>query len=126
MEKGPEKVSASALAEPAAQHTAGMTRLQAFASDDAWFGLVSSQPGEWSGWHHHGDTETYFYVLDGQLQFEYGDGGRQRLDMSAGDFVHMPARVVHRERTAPGQPGRVVLVRVGHGPNVVNVEGPTG
>lgn len=36
----------------------------------------------------------------------------------------MPAGVVHRERTAPGEPGEIVLVRLGSGPAVVNVDEP--
>jgi uncharacterized RmlC-like cupin family protein len=62
-------------------------------------------------------------VLSGGLEFEYGPG-RERVSVGPGDFAHMPRGVVHRERTAPGEPGEAVLVRIGRGPAVVNVEEP--
>jgi len=110
---------------PADQQTAAIAREQAFATADRWIGYVRTEPGEWSGWHHHGDTDTYFYMLRGQLEFELGSDG-SGLAIRPGDFAHMPPHVVHRERTAPGEGGEVILVRIGPGPTVVNVEGPRG
>ena len=111
------------LDEVPAQQTPGIRRRQAFAEADRWVGYVETQPGEWSGWHHHGETDTYLYVLAGGLEFEFGPAG-ERLLVGEGDFALMPAGVVHRERTTPGSPGRIVLVRLGPGPAVVNVDGP--
>jgi uncharacterized RmlC-like cupin family protein len=111
------------LAELPEQQTAAITRRQAFAGEDRWVGHVSTQAGEWSGWHHHGETDTYLYVLSGSLEFEFGPE-RERVSTGPGDFAHVPRGVVHRERTAPGQPGEAVLVRIGRGPAVVNVEEP--
>jgi uncharacterized RmlC-like cupin family protein len=42
----------------------------------------------------------------------------------AGDFIFNPARVVHREITAPEEPAEFFVVRVGTGPQNVNVDGP--
>ena len=106
-----------------AQQTPGIHRRQAFAGEDRWVGYVETQPGEWSGWHHHGETDTYMYVLAGGLEFEFGPG-RERLVVARGDFALMPAGVIHRERTTPGGPGGIVLVRLGPGPAVVNVDDP--
>ena len=111
------------LAEPPGQQTPAIRRREAFAGDDRWVGFVETQPGEWSGWHHHGETDTYLYVLSGVLEFEFGPA-RERLSVGRGHFAHMPPRVVHRERTAPGEPGEIVLVRIGRGPAVVNVDEP--
>jgi mannose-6-phosphate isomerase-like protein (cupin superfamily) len=111
------------LTEPPEQQTPAIRRRQAFATEDRWVGYVRTQPGEWSGWHHHGETDTYLYVLSGGLEFEYGPG-HERVSVGRGDFVHMPQRVVHRERTAPGEPGEAILVRIGRGPAVVNVDKP--
>ena len=110
----------SQLVEVPAQQTPGIRRRQAFAGDDRWVGHVETQPGEWSGWHHHGDTDTYMYVLAGGLEFEFGPG-RERIVVEPGDFALMPAGVIHRERTTPGAPGEIVLVRLGTGPVLVNV-----
>jgi uncharacterized RmlC-like cupin family protein len=44
--------------------------------------------------------------------------------VSTGDFVYIPARLVHRETVAP-EGGTGVVVRVGgQGPTVHNVDGP--
>ena len=50
-------------------------------------------------------------------------GGRTERASVAGEVL-MPASVVHRERTTPGTPGEIVLVRIGPGPVVVNVDDP--
>ena len=121
----PVVVARADLAEPPEQQTPAVHRRQAFAGDDRWVGYVETQPGEWSGWHHHGETDTYFYVLSGVLEFEYGPA-REHLRVGSGDFAHMPPGVIHRERTPPGEPGEIVLVRVGRGPAVVNVDEPPG
>jgi mannose-6-phosphate isomerase-like protein (cupin superfamily) len=119
----PVVVSPTDLAEPPEQQTPGIRRQQAFVADDRWIGYIRTTPGEWSGWHHHGETDTYFYVLRGGLEFELR-AEDTTISVGPGDFAHMPAGVVHRERTAPGPGGEAVLVRIGRGPAVVNVDDP--
>jgi len=119
----PVVVSPHERRAPTGQQTAGMQREQAFAADDRWVGFVSSDPGAWSGWHHHGETDTYFYVMQGGIEFEYGSEGAA-LAVNAGDFCHVPKGLVHRERPRPGARAELVLVRFGSGPTVVNVDGP--
>lgn len=113
-----ERVIASGPATP------GMLREAAFAGEDRWVGFVRTEPGVRSGWHHHGETDTYFYVLHGAMELEFGPGGHERLAVRAGDFAHVPAGLVHREGTPSGDPAEIILVRIGHGQPVVNVEGP--
>jgi len=120
----PVVVTPAERSEPPGQQTPGIRRQQAFTGDDRWVGYVHTQPGAWSGWHHHGETDTYLYVIKGRLEFEFGTDG-ETVSFGPGDFAHMPRGVVHRERTQPGDPGEVVLVRFGSGPAVVNVEEPT-
>lgn len=119
----PVVVSAAARQSISGQQTSGMQRQQAFAADDRWIGFVTSDPGKWSDWHHHGETDTYFYVLQGGIEFEFGADGAT-ITVDTGDFCHVPKGLVHRERPLPGATAEVVLVRVGSGPTVVNVEGP--
>ena len=121
----PEVMSREDLVRPSSQQTRGMVREQAFSGDDRWVGYVHSDPGEWSGWHHHGETDTYFYVLRGGVDFEYGTKG-DTAEVGAGEFCHVPAGLVHRERPHPGERAELVLVRVGSGPTVVNVDSPAG
>jgi uncharacterized RmlC-like cupin family protein len=104
--------------------TPGITREQAFADETRWVGWVQTDPGVTSGWHHHGEHDTYVYVLAGEIELEAGPGGTERVVGRPGDFVHIPAGVVHREGTPPGEAGRGVVVRIGQGPTVFNVEGP--
>lgn len=107
-----------------ADATSGVVREQAFAGDGVWMGLVSTSPQRPSGWHHHGDTETYFFVQRGTVRMEFGVDGARTVTAHEGDFVHVPAGVVHREVNPTDETGVVLLVRVGGGPTVVNVDGP--
>lgn len=123
MSERPRVVPPSALVEAPGLKTAGMHRRQAFAAEDRWVGYVSSEPGEWSGWHHHGEHDTYLYVVAGGIEFEYGDA-HDRIAVNAGEFGVMPNHVVHRERATAGETAEIVLVRIGQGPTVFNVEDP--
>lgn len=119
----PIVVTAAERQLPPGVQTTGIRREQAFATEDRWVGYVTSEPGEWSDWHHHGATDTCFYVLQGGMEFEFGPE-RATATVNSGDFCHVPKGVVHRERPLPGVRAEVVLVRIGSGPTVVNVEGP--
>lgn len=100
-----------------------MVRERAFGGD-VWAGIVKTAPNRPSGWHHHGHYETYFYVMEGQMRMEFGPGGSDAIVAGPGDFVHVPAETVHREVNPADTPGAVVLMRIGNGPPVVNVDGP--
>lgn len=107
-----------------ADATTGMVREQAVANEDFWIGEVRAAPQRPSGWHHHGDYDTYLYVKSGHVQFEFGPDGEKVVEGSPGDFIHVPKQVVHREVNPSEEEGSVILVRVGSGPPVINVEGP--
>jgi uncharacterized RmlC-like cupin family protein len=104
--------------------TSGMARNQAFVSDNLWVGNVRTSPGAVSGWHHHGDHTTYGYVVSGKARFEFGPGGAESLDVGAGDFFMVPPMTVHRESNPGPEESAAVLVRIGAGPTVVNVDEP--
>jgi uncharacterized RmlC-like cupin family protein len=105
------------------ESTSGMVRETLFSDENVWVGISQAGPAE-SGWHHHGDMDTYVYILDGRSVVEYGPGGKQTAEVTAGSVVCVARGVVHRDIN-PG-PGNLVgfLVRVGQGPDVVNVSGP--
>jgi quercetin dioxygenase-like cupin family protein len=63
------------------------------------------------------------YFLRGAVEFELGDRG-ETIAVNTGDFCHVPQGVIHRERPRPGERAELILVRVGTGPTVVNVDGP--
>ena len=107
-----------------ADPTPGKHREQAVAVEGMWSGLVRTQPGVASGWHHHGDHDTVVYVVEGAVRIEFGPDGAQAADAAAGDFVHIPRHVVHRELNVGTVPSQEIVTRAGTGPLTVNVEGP--
>jgi uncharacterized RmlC-like cupin family protein len=107
-----------------ADQTQGMTREQAIAVEGMWAGLVRTEPQMLSGWHHHGDYDTSIYVVSGSLRMESGPGGSEVVEAGRGDFVHVPKGAIHREGNPGSEESHLVVVRAGHGPAVVNVDGP--
>jgi len=104
--------------------TPGMHRQVAFSSDGLWAGLVHTEPGASSGWHHHGDHETSLYVVRGAMRLEFGPGGEDAVEAGPGDFLRVPPHTVHRESNPGGERSTAVIGRAGSGPPTVNVEGP--
>ena len=106
------------------ERTPGMTREQAVAIEGMWAGLVRTEAHMITGWHHHADYDTSIYVVDGLLKMESGPGGTEVVEAGPGDFLHVPKGAIHREGNPTDQESRVVVVRAGRGPAVINVDGP--
>jgi uncharacterized RmlC-like cupin family protein len=109
----------------AALQTTGVVREEAFTTDGAWVGVVTTEPGEMSAWHHHGDHDTYAYVVSGLKRIEYGPGGTRSVTAGPDDFLHLPKGLLHREGNPSGEVSRSIAFRVGTGPATINVEGPS-
>lgn len=107
-----------------ADPTPGMIREQAVAVDGLWAGLVRTEAGMVSGWHHHGDYESTIYVVAGRLRMESGPGGGEVVEAGPGDFLHVPAGAVHREGNPTAEESHIVVVRAGRGQPTFNVDGP--
>jgi uncharacterized RmlC-like cupin family protein len=120
----PIVVRPSEVPAAAGAATPGMERRPLHDDRDRWVGWVRGDAGLAGGWHHHGDRDSYIYVISGGVTIEYGPGGREGVRAEAGDFLFNPARMIHREVTDPGQAGEFFVVRVGEGPQNVNVDGP--
>jgi uncharacterized RmlC-like cupin family protein len=114
----------TAAARTEGEATPGMVREQAFSTEATWAGLVRTEAGMVSGWHHHGDYETSVYVVSGVLRMESGPNGEDVIEARPGDFVYVPKSAIHREGNPSTEESHVVVVRSGHGPAVINVEGP--
>ena len=120
----PQIVTKDQLSQPPAEQTAGFARGEAFAHDGVWAGFSEFPGGATTGWHHHGDYATYAYITDGSMVVEYAD---EEAHVHAGDFVYIPAHLVHRESVPPSGGGGVVVRVGGEGPTTYNVEeGPAG
>lgn len=103
----------------------GARRETAFASDEGyWVGLVTTEPGLHTGWHHHGGYDTFVYLVSGTARLEYGPGGRETTEGGPGAFAHIPKGVVHREINPGGEENAVVVVRIGSGVPVIPTDGP--
>jgi uncharacterized RmlC-like cupin family protein len=105
-------------------HTPGMVREQAVVTGDMWAGLVRTEPHMVSGWHHHGDHETAIYVISGLLRMESGPGGESVIEARPGDFLNVAKEAIHRESNPGDTESQIVVVRAGHGPTGINVNGP--
>ena len=104
--------------------TAGMVRHTAVASDTLWMGEVQTAAGARSDWHHHGEHTTYGCVVSGQLRFEFGPNGSGSAVASHGDFFVVPPHAIHREGNPGAYEHEVIVIRIGTGPTVINVDGP--
>jgi uncharacterized RmlC-like cupin family protein len=105
------------------QQTIGMLREEAYSTETLWIGVVRAEPEQLTGWHHHGEWDTYAYVLSGTLSLESGPAGADSDEAKACDFLFIPKRAVHREGS--GGPGfEAIAIRIGTGPILFNVEGP--
>lgn len=104
--------------------TPGMERRQLFERTGQWAGWIRTDPGVSSAWHHHGGNDSFIYILNGTLTIDFGPGGRESVAARAGDFIFNPAQLVHRETTGGDGPVEAFVVRVGDGPQLVNLDGP--
>jgi len=104
--------------------TPGMERRQLFAGNGRWAGWIRTDAGTAGGWHHHGANDSYIYILSGSLTIDFGAGGRESVRAAAGDFIFNPANIIHRETTSPDGDVEAFVVRIGDGPQLVNVDGP--
>ena len=119
----PIVIHAAEAPPPPGPPTPGMDRRQLVEDDDTWAGWVRTQPGA-GGWHHHGERDSYIYLIKGVMTIEYGPGGGKRVTARAGDFIFNPRRMVHREITEGDAPAELFVVRRGIGPQNINVDQP--
>ena len=109
--------------------TPGMTRVAGISAATAgasgiWMGEVTTEPGFRSGAHHHGDVESAIYVLQGRMRMRWGDRLEHSAEAGPGDFIFVPARLVHQETCVSDERLVAVLARGGQENVVVNVDLP--
>ena len=87
-----------------------------------WGGTFLVEPGAQTGIHHHGAQETVAYVLEGESFIQWGDQGEHSVVARTGDFLHVPAWLVHREMNrSKDSPFRWVVIRSSSEPIVINL-----
>ena len=104
--------------------TAGMVREEALRTASLWTGVVFTEAGRFSSWHHHGAYESVIYVVRGTVQLECGPGGKTTLHARPGDCIYVPRAEIHREGNDGLEESEIVVIRSGSGELVVNVAGP--
>lgn len=113
------------------RQTPGSLRMAAVASETGiaaamWAGMFTVEPGAQTAIHHHGSQETVVYVIEGEALVRWGEGGKHETVARAGDFLHVPAWVVHREiNPSLTQAFRWVVVRSSPEPVVINLPADT-
>jgi len=104
---------------------APFVRQEMFGDDHVWVGMVTTEPGGASPWHHHGEHTTYVYILEGEATVEFGPGGSDRIQATADGSLHiLPPGFAHREINTGSTRNRMLVMRVGQGPPVVPLDGP--
>jgi len=107
--------------------TPGSTRLAAISSahnipSGLWGGTFWVEPATRTGIHHHGEQETIVYALEGESLVRWGERGEHSATVRAGDFLHVPAWLIHQEINPSGkEPFRWIVVRSTSEPIVVNL-----
>jgi uncharacterized RmlC-like cupin family protein len=77
-----------------------------------WLGHVTASPGSGiSPVHHHRESEALVYVLVGTMTFIYGEGLKNRVDLTAGDFLFIPPWTLHAEANFGEVPAELVMAR---------------
>jgi len=117
----PDQFSAGTSQTPGSQRLAAVSSELGIHSA-LWGGTFLVEPGAQTGIHHHGPQETVAYVLDGESFIQWGAKGEHSLTARAGDFLHVPAWLVHREiNRSKDTPFRWVVIRSSSEPIVVNL-----
>lgn len=105
--------------------TPGIARQKAFDGENVTVSQSTIAARVISKWHHHGERTLFGYLISGQLRFDYGPGGKESVELAAGDYFRIPAGVVHRDVNTSGSVEAVVVaVLVGKGPTVIDTPGP--
>jgi len=93
-----------------------MTRLAALSgasvgSRAIWMGQTHIAPQAVSGPHHHGESETGIYIVAGNPEFIYMEGGREvRVRTKPGDYIYVPPFAHHIESNAHSDEEAVVVI----------------
>ena len=124
--------SAAGLSAATAQ-TPGMRRVEAVSgatvgAEKLWMGQTHVAPSTASANHHHGESETAIYVVEGHPEFVFLDESsdppqERRVRTAPGDYIYVPPWVPHREENPdPSAEAVVVLARTTQEAIVVNLD----
>ena len=99
--------------------TTGMQRRAAIdrasvGSEKLWVGVVTVEPATSTGAHHHGDCDSVVCITEGSITIRWGDRLEKRASAGPGDFIYIPAQLVHQEiNESDSVPVSSIVVRSG-------------
>ena len=99
--------------------TSGMLRRtaidrQTVGSETLWVGVVTVDPATSTGAHHHGDCDSVVCITSGQIAIRWGERLEKRAEAGPGDFIYIPAQLVHQEiNESESVPVASIVVRSG-------------
>jgi quercetin dioxygenase-like cupin family protein len=96
-----QALNANSLTE--ALTSPGIIRHIAFKGEGFQIIRARSNPGVISGWHHHGDYDVFGYVVSGTGRFESDPSGGDAINVSPGDFFHVPPHTIHAINPSPNE-----------------------
>ncbi len=95
---------------PGMERRAGVSRESAGASK-VWLGFVTARPNSWGPPHHHREAETASYVLSGRTRVYFGENFAEFVEVGPGEFLFVPAQIVHIEANPYDEPCVAVVSR---------------
>jgi uncharacterized RmlC-like cupin family protein len=99
--------------------TPGMLRRAAIdrrsvGSERLWVGEVTVDPATSTGAHHHGNCDSVVCITSGKITIRWGDRLEKRAEAASGDFIYIPAQLVHQEiNESESVPVSSIVIRSG-------------
>jgi len=109
---------------PGMQRRAAIDR-NSVGSEKLWVGVVTVDPATSTGAHHHGDCDSVVCITAGSITIRWGARLEKSAEAGPGDFIYIPARLVHQEiNERDSVPVSSIVVRSGDNvvENVVTAE----
>jgi uncharacterized RmlC-like cupin family protein len=98
---------------PGMQRRAAVDR-SSVGSEKLWVGVVTVDPATSTGAHHHGDCDSVVCITSGSITIRWGDSLKKRAEAGPGDFIFIPAQLVHQEiNESDSVPVSSIVIRSG-------------
>jgi uncharacterized RmlC-like cupin family protein len=91
-----EEISSNTAQTPGMLRRTAIDR-RSVGSEKLWVGLVTVDPATSTGAHHHGDCDSVVCITSGRITIRWGERLDKRAAAGPGDFIFIPAEVVHQE-----------------------------
>ena len=113
--------SRSAGANADMERDIGVSR-DATGSQNLYSAIVITVPGGKTDVHHHAECETSIYILKGRALYRFGENLERAVTAGEGDFVYIPAYLIHTEdNLSDAEELRVLVTRNCPGPKTIVV-----